>query len=427
MCPVPTFRGALAASRAGFEIKRIGMADALPHWTVQDGAIQHRSRGFFSIAGVEDGNGREHVMLYQPQGAVNGLYTARYSDQRWFLLQARAEPGNVDAAQVGPSLQSTPANFLQFHGGRTSDFFQFFLQQHPDFRPVEETTQLDLGTRYLFKTKRTLFAEGPADVAIPPGFFWISSGDLLDAARESYTLNTDMRAFLSILSWSSDLDDGEVGPRQEDLRRSLTAPVRPERIGSVLRLLAVQTDRKLRFKPLDALANWRLNAWGLEENVPRERFAAHFFKISARMREVDTWVQPLITSNDVGTFGLLTRERNGYVEVFVRVIDEIGLVGGRALAPSWLFYPGQETQIPGWLEPHFADVWAATEESDEGGRFFQHKSRVAILRTTNAPMADDATTEYGWLRLSELQLFLRRSNVCTIQIRIAASLLLGIS
>ena len=71
-------------------------------------------------------------MLYQPQGAINGMLTRRIDGERQFLFQARAEPGNVGEVQFGPTLQSTPANYLQFHGGRTSDFFPHFLQQSWD-------------------------------------------------------------------------------------------------------------------------------------------------------------------------------------------------------------------------------------------------------------------------------------------------------
>ncbi len=169
---------ALAASRKGFSIRRTKRAEAAPDWALTDGALQHRSKGFFSVTGVRDSHG-ERLMLYQPQGAINGMLTRRVDGERQFLFQARAEPGNVGEVQFGPTLQSTPANYLQFHGGRTSDFFPHFLQQSWDTSLLSETTQLDLGSRYLQKTKRVIIAEAAGEVPAVPSFYWLSTrGDL---------------------------------------------------------------------------------------------------------------------------------------------------------------------------------------------------------------------------------------------------------
>ncbi|MCV6598048.1 MAG: NDP-hexose 2,3-dehydratase family protein [Mangrovicoccus sp.] len=418
-------KAALAESRKGFEIKQIPVAAAQGDWSLVDGAFQHRSRGFFSITCVEEPGGAERVGLYQPQGAVNGLYSAKRDGQRQFLVQARAEPGNVNIAQIGPSLQSTPANFLRFHGGRTSDFFGFFLQHDPDIRLLEEMTQLDLGKIYFLKTKRTIFAEGHGDVEVPDGFLWVSRDTFLEAVRESYTLNTDMRAFLSVLPWSADPSSGEIGPVDKNLQKSLAAEIRPERIGALMQKLSRPQVRNIRFKPLDQLKNWRLTENGLEEIAPRQNIAAYFYQTQAQKREMKSWLQPMLTSQAVGDFGLLTRERHGVIEVYVRPHAEIGVASGHSLCPSWLFYPGEDLAYPDWMVPHLEDVWLSTDESDEGGRFYHHKSRVSICRVNpDAPAGWES--EDGWLRLSELQVFLRRSNTCSIQLRIAASLLLGL-
>jgi hypothetical protein len=78
------------------------------------------------------------------------------------------------------------------------------------------------------------------------------------------------------------------------------------------------------------------------------------------------------------------------------------------------------------MVPHLEDVWGETRESDEGGRFIDHKSvfRVARLSDRGAAPPGEAGV---WLRLSELKSFLESSNSCTIQLRVICSHLLGVA
>ena len=80
--------------------------------------------------------------------------------------------------------------------------------------------------------------------------------------------------------------------------------------------------------------------------------------------------------------------------------------------------------LPEWARHPAARIWLETKESDEGGRFFRDASRYGLVRVDDgvAPSDDDGL----WLRISELKHFLSMSNICTIQLRGLASLLLGV-
>ena len=77
--------------RRGFSVRHVLAAEA-DQWSVIDGSLQHKSRGFFSVNALSNGD-ESYVLLYQPQGAVTGLMSSIVDNERWFLLQARAEPG----------------------------------------------------------------------------------------------------------------------------------------------------------------------------------------------------------------------------------------------------------------------------------------------------------------------------------------------
>ena len=409
----------LEQSRAGFEVKRVPAAAAAGEWSVIDGALQHRSRGFFSVTGCRRrASGQTDVLMYQPQGAVTGLITARIGGEACYLLQARAEPGCLGEAQFGPTVQSTPANFMRLHGGAATPYVDAFIAHDPNLALLDDTTQLDLGLRYLFKTKRSILAETTSPMPAQAGFVWASRGAVCEAVRESAFFNIDLRSILSIAAWSDDDGDGALAPRSAEVRRSLAAPIRADVLARLLAATAAPRHA-VDFVPLDAVDNWRSTEWGWSEREPRQGFAVEFYETKARFREKASWVQPLVNSATEGEVALACRERGGRLEFLVRAVAEIGLTAGAALAPSFVRYPGASAEAPDWLQ---RPDWCATTESDEGGRFYRDASRYRIVRVDDTPDVDAAA---AWLSLSELKLVLRMSNLCTIQLRGVVSQLLG--
>ena len=403
----------LAQSRIGFTVQRVPAVSA--DWGLVDGALQHTTRGFFSVNGVRLASGDERVLLFQPQGAVTGLLNARIDGERCFLLQARAEPGCLGEAQFGPTVQSTPANFLQMHGGATTPYIRAFVEHTPFTSVVDDTTQLDLGERYLCKSKRSILAETTAPQPAQAAFVWASCDALREAVLRSAFLNIDLRSILSIAGWQ----DGHLSPRNREVQASAAAPLRADVLGEVVRALAAAGRPQTQVVPLEDLVNWYADEWGWREREARQGFAVEFYEVTAAHREKASWVQPLVNSHGEGRAVLACRERSGVLEFLVTVAAEPGLATGAALAPSVLTYPGSALHAPRWLDA--SRLWTSTVESDEGGRFFRDVSRYETVRIDD--WAGD--TDGFWLTLAELKAMLRTSNACTIQLRGVVSQLLG--
>jgi oxidase EvaA len=415
---------ALDTARAGFSLRQVPMS-ATEHWSLVDGAIQHRSGGFFSISGVRrEGEEQERVMLYQPQGALNGLLSTVIGGERHFLLQARAEPGNLGEAQFGPTVQSTPANYLRMHGGARTPYIETFLQHSPDVTLLRETAQLDLGERYLFKTKRLIALEATENQETLPCFIWANPSAVRQAVTRSTFLNTDLRSMLAFSSWSADEADGELTPLSAEVRRSLVPPPRGEVLAELETALCAVSPRRTGFVPLKNLSNWELDDWGLRERVPDQGFSVEFFEVAAAYREVGQWIQPLINSGGEGRVVLACREVEGMTEVFVQPLAEFGLASGCALAPSYLLYPGMVDSPPEWLVN--ARILSETLESDEGGRFYKDSSRYQIVGI-DADAPQPPTALGFWLRISEVKHCLDVSNRCSIQLRCILSHLLAVA
>ena len=405
----------LQQATVGFEITRISL-DQMPDWGLQDGALSHRSGGFFSIAGVQVGPDNCKLMLYQPQSALTGLLTTINQGQRFYLLQARAEPGNCGIAQFGPTIQSTPANYLRLHGGKTSPYVDWFTTFKPSISVLHDSMQLDLGERYLFKSKRLLVVQCPPDLPVVEGFIWVNANLLGQAVAESTFVNTDLRSLVNVCAWG---DDDPLGLQSAEalVRASVALPPRPEKMAQVFGQ-AGQGPPRYRFVPLAHLPGWHLSEMGLHETSEKQGFAVEYYAVQAQGREVQRWSQPLINSCTEGWVALACRVYNGVLECAVRLAAETGLQTGYALQPTRLRYPGVSSRLPSLPGQRLV----RTTESDEGGRFYQDASVYELVMTEPAALADEP--DLIWLTVSELRAVLHRSNLCSIQLRGVVSLLL---
>ncbi len=388
-------------------------------WEIDQGILKHQTGGFFSVVGARFEGATDKVLLYQPQSAVAGLLTCIAQGQTHVLLQARAEPGTHGSAQYAPTMQSTLANYLGMHGGKPAAYADQFIRHHASLRHiVHESEQLDLGERYLCKTKRSVILECAPDVEVEEGFIWVPESLLRKAVELPYLFNTDLRAMLGIFPWAAQPGArNALVPSNRLVRQSLELLVNAGAIGAICAALSGEVVPS-EFKPLQQLDNWRINNDGFVEERSVQGFTIEFYYCEAKGREVRSWFQPLLNSQGCGYAALYCREAQGALEVLVRIGTESGLKTGQALLPTVLHYP----DWTGGASPAPGKVMASTMESDEGGRFLSDTSRYELVLV---PPDHDAGEGEFWVNVAVLKWFLSHSNLCSIQLRGLASMLLG--
>ena len=117
-------------------VEEIGIND-LDKWTVDknSGNITHDSGGFFEVIGVKVSNtfdrevgkkGWTQPMIGKNPGGILGILMKRINGIPHYLLQAKAEPGNIGKLQLSPTLQATTSNLLKAHGGIRPKFSEYF-------------------------------------------------------------------------------------------------------------------------------------------------------------------------------------------------------------------------------------------------------------------------------------------------------------
>ena len=347
-------------------------------------------------------------MLYQPQSALTGLAITNHEGEPYVLVQARIEPGNTGIGQYGPTIQSTPANFMKWHGGKQTPWLDIFFTSNREWRQLGTSMQLDLGERYYQKCKWHNYIELNNMPDSGSHMIWASIRALIHSAQTDHFLNADLRCLLSVFDW-----EGYINPGKSS---SLIDPV----IFGTLLNSQHSNGFQWRNVPIEALKRWEITESGITDK--KEKLAVNMYHTRSVTREVSEWFQPLMTSPDRGLVLLLCRASYDGYEYLLSVQDEPGIPGESHITTTHVFYPGDDvpTELIELGTPRFAFT-----QSDEGGRFYSHQSLYRVCEVD----ADHSINEnQTWVNIAVLKKILAMSNVASFQLRaICASLLLELN
>ncbi len=380
-----------------FEIEEVSFSDQR-EWLVKDGVISHRTNGFFHVSGYKD-HTNEHLVLYQPQGAFNGLIVCKHKEKVYVLVQARVEPGNVGIVQYGPTVQSTPANYLQLHGGKPTPYLDFFFSYKKESRPLWNSCQLDIGKRYYQKSKTLSYVEVPELIFTDENMIWVPLEVLCDNIAADNIFNTDLRSMLAVFDWD------------EYLGFSKTLP--PNKYNILLDTCSVPKGSLV---SIDCLKNWDISDSGVS-GVKSSSLHVKMFKTTCRTREVGVWFQPLMCVSDTGKVVLCVKKIKGSFHVLLTAGGEFGAGGENVWLPSFLHYPEEIQQDYSALGRMLCEV----RQSEEGGRFYENVNKYELIEVD--AQLNLGETQY-WVPIETFKQILKTSNSVSIQLRCIASLMI---
>ncbi|MDP5143059.1 NDP-hexose 2,3-dehydratase family protein [Rheinheimera baltica] len=378
-------------------------------WRLENGALSHRTNGFFHVCGIQHQvTKKTNFVLYQPQSALTGLAFMVRDGQVYVLLQARVEPGNPNVAQFGPTVQSTPANYLRLHGGKSSACVDWFTHFKAGITPLGTSMQLDLGCRYFQKSKFHNYVLLDEPVFADDTMIWASVPAVFSALTLSHFLNADLRSLLAVFDWS-------VFYAQQTL-----IPKGDERVLFNEQFISCQyTDWwHWRLAPLETVEGIELNDNGIFTN-DNSSIDVQMYRTLSSTREVFSWVQPLVRAKSKGQVRLLLRQDKDDLLCLVTIAEEFGISGGRTILPTTVIYPGESATLPELPPESISHI--TFEQSDEGGRFIHHDSRYQLVYVNSTSKADNQF----WLSITTLRQLMLSSNQVSFQLRCIFSVLLA--
>jgi oxidase EvaA len=407
--------------------------DEMEKWTLDKNGIRisHESGRFFHIEGIHvktnfGGNMEwDQPIINQPEIGFLGFITRVFNGTRYFLMQAKMEPGNINTLQISPSLQATKSNFSQVHKGKRPTFLEFFNGEKK-VKILTDHLQTEQGGRFYQKRNRNIVIEINEDIELPEEFCWLTLGELKALLREDNVLNMDTRSVLSTIPLIEDEVINHLEPFDLlDLRATLShngekflkSFVCKESVNTIEDLLSWYTKQKTQWeievtkKPLSQLDGWQINKMAVEGD---ERFFSVIgVKVTAGTREVTHWMQPLLRDPHIGLLAFVCQHINGVLHFLVQAKVEPGNLDIIELSPtvscSNYEYVKKKPQRPFLFDEVFnssTKVLYDSLQSEEGGRFYQIQNRNMMVQIPEN-LKLELPYNYAWMTLAQMKEFMR--------------------
>jgi dTDP-4-dehydro-6-deoxy-alpha-D-glucopyranose 2,3-dehydratase len=191
-------------SEVTFEIRRVPVQQ-IGDWYLDDRLnLRHNSGRFFSIEGIRVHTNTGHVrdwsqpIIHQPEVGILGILCQKQHGILYFLMQAKIEPGNVNQAQLSPTVQATKSNYTQVHGGNRPPYLEHFVDLS-DKRIIVDQLQSEQGARFLKKRNRNMIVEIDSEtpVHLLSNYCWLTLGQIKHLMCMDNIINMDSRTVLS--------------------------------------------------------------------------------------------------------------------------------------------------------------------------------------------------------------------------------------
>ncbi len=407
--------------------------DEMEKWALdKDGIrISHESGRFFHIEGIHvktnfgDDLEWDQPIINQPEIGFLGFITRVFEGTRYFLMQAKMEPGNINTLQISPSLQATKSNFTQVHKGKRPTFLEFFNGEK-NVKVLTDHLQTEQGGRFYQKRNRNIVIEIDEDIELPDEFCWLTLGELKALLREDNVLNMDTRSVLSTVPLIEDEVINQLKPFDLlDLKTTLShhgkkylkSFVSNESVFTIEDLLSWYTKQKTQWeitvmkKPLCQLEGWKINKMAIESSD--RYFSVIGVKVTAGTREVTHWMQPLLKDPNVGLLAFVCQEINGILHFMVQAKVEPGNLDIIELSPtvscSNYEYRKNNNDKPFMFDAVFdsqSTIMYDALQSEEGGRFYQIQNRNMIVEIPESDKVE-LPYNYTWMTLAQMKEFMR--------------------
>ncbi|PRW64247.1 NDP-hexose 2,3-dehydratase family protein [Actinopolyspora mortivallis] len=430
---------ALCRERAAARIRRVPLGE-LDGWGFdpETGNLSHDSGRFFSVEGLEvhtDHHARgtwRQPIINQSDIAVLGVLAKEFDGVLHFLMQAKLEPGNVNAIQLSPTVQATSSNYGRAHHGSATPCVEYFTDPGRA-RVLTDALQSEQGTWFLHKRNRNVIVETSEEVEVRDNFRWLTLGQIHALLRVPNVVNMDARTVLGALPFAPAANPSARLRTTDErfgraLRRSLGVgeAADPARMTEILSWITRQRSRHVlvtRPVPLREVHDWSLGPRGLTHRHGRY-FDVVGVTVTAEGREVSSWSQPLLRPCGTGVNALLVREFDGIVHVLVRITVEPGYRETVELGPTVQFRPHDHAHLPASRWPRFHDVVSSASgtvhydvvQSEEGGRFHHALNRYLVVEV-GAEFPTSVPEDFAWLTLGQLVALQRHSNYLNIEAR----------
>lgn len=184
-------------------------------WLRDAHSVHRADHRFFRVVAVAVEQAEREVSgwtqpLFEPVGpGIVGFAYRIFDGVPHVLVHARVEGGFLDTAELGPTVQCVPANYAHLPAAQRPPFLDLMLDADPA-RVRYEAVHSEEGGRFLYAESRYLIVEtdeSTPPTEAPPGYHWVTPGQLNWLAGHSHYVNVQARTLLAALNTrAADID-----------------------------------------------------------------------------------------------------------------------------------------------------------------------------------------------------------------------------
>jgi len=194
-----------AKSRYQLRADRIPLAD-VKDWERTDWEIRHVDGRFFSVVGVSVQAGNREVTRWcQPlyrscQPGVAALVVKEIDGVLHALMQAKLQPGHVDAVEIAPTLQCVTGGYRDVPPEVRPPYFDYVLGA-PAERIRYDAELSEEGGRFYHRTNRYMILEAGDEFALdsPPDYVWMTFDQIKALIKHSNHFDMEARTLITCL------------------------------------------------------------------------------------------------------------------------------------------------------------------------------------------------------------------------------------
>ena len=419
-----------------FFVEKIPL-EQMEKWRFDDtkSRLFHESGRFFYVEGihVKTNFGKtpewEQPIIHQPEIGILGIVTKVFDGTRYFLMQAKMEPGNINILQLSPTVQATKSNFSRVHQGKLPTYLEYFTGEKK-VRILSDQLQTEQGGRFFQKRNRNIIIEIFDDIEIHDDFCWLTLAELKLLLQKDNILNMDARSVLSTvplidenvltafekidISMLSTINECEISETGREFIRSY---ISNDALYGIDDIISWYNQQKVIYelevtpKPLSRLQGWKI---GKDSIFSEKRFFSVIgVKVNAGTREVTQWMQPLIEDLNTGLLAFITQKINGVLHFLIQAKVEPGNRDIIELSPTvscsnYLHIALQKEKPFMFNEVFNPDnrILFDSIQSEEGGRFYQIQNRNMIIELAESKK-QQTPVNFIWMTLKQMKEFMR--------------------
>ncbi|XVV00991.1 NDP-hexose 2,3-dehydratase family protein [Actinosynnema sp. CA-248983] len=194
-------------SRREVDVRRIPLSQ-VRDWVHSPTSIDHVDGKYFRVVAVSVEASNREVSgwtqpLFEPRArSVAAFLTRRFHGVPHLLVHARVEAGFLDTIELGPTAQYTPEYYAHLKGKQRPPFLDL-VADAPAEQIRYQAVHSEEGGRFLNAESRYAIIDVddrdvPAD--LPPGYRWVTPGQLNSLVRHGHYVNVQARTLLSIIN-----------------------------------------------------------------------------------------------------------------------------------------------------------------------------------------------------------------------------------